>query len=230
MVSIFNFDTKSLELGNYYYKSFQTYILFNSILLSQHDLNSTIFNNFDAPGCSPLYSQITTEYDFLNPWCVKADPKCPRKLLDSSPLISTFGSQKNVCQLKGQFKNASIIIEHGASHQSFIYIFIQGCCNFKSEYIWSITNNTYLKYSFADMKNATISKNLSVKLIDGLKMGCNCQCFCTVLYCRVPAEKDNGNITKKNFRESLFIFGILVAIVTSIGCLWYVIYKYYNLV
>lgn len=202
---------------------------FNSFITSKSDLNSTVYNNLSIPSCSRLYFKEMAHNSVMYAWCYEGDPNCPRRLTASSPVRSTFAPLNDVCKLEGKFTNSSIILENHGTDQSFIYIFIDGCYNFKGHYTWSITNNTYLKYSIDDVKKTNTSKNLFFVVGNKPSFACDCSCLCMVLHCAnssKPVMDEEPRI--EVFVETLYAFGILVAIVTFIG-LGFGIYKYFHI-
>lgn len=220
---------------------------FNSFIIPENELASIISENSSSSNCIRLYSKINeTNEKYLYTTCDMDNPKC-RGSSNVLQRLQTI-APPNVCTLIGNFKNITIILEHDAFEQYFIYVLVQGCyhiSNFSNNitnYIWSFTNNTYLKYSIDDIYKKNISKNISVKFIDEIKFsleGSSCLNLCTASFCSestkiwIPIIITDTDVKSLKTAEgslvqSLSVFGILAAIFISIAGLTYIIYKYYN--
>lgn len=215
---------------------------FNSFILPANELQSTILQNSSSRDCVRLDSnEIKSKKQVLSAWCYYKDPKCDKiealNLKSIAPL--------NVCKLHGNLINVSIILEHDEHQENFIYVLVEGCYNLtenhKTDYIWAFTNNTYLKYSIDDIAELNKSKSVSVKVIDEIQFsieGNSCLNLCTALHCDISPVRDIYvsdeeptkilEITKGSFIKSLYIFGILTAIIITVGGFIYVFYKFYN--
>lgn len=214
---------------------------FNSFIIPANELESTISKNSSSSGCVHLYPNKTkTDEQVLSAMCYKNDPKCA---VPPSPLnlLRAF-APLNICKLKGNLTNVTIILE-----QDFIYVLVKGCYNIRknkrTDYIWSFTNNTYLKYFIADVINNK-SENISVKFINEIQFsvdGSSCENLCNAIFCMdsqkiifetisngPPSNGLDDVKTAKGFLHSLYIFGILAAVIVSVGCFIYVFHKLYN--
>lgn len=216
-----------------YLKGFQSLIAdngsFNSFLIPENKLESAIAQNSSISGCVRL---ITNETDpdetVLSLICDKLDPKCS----NTKNFVSNFWSiaQPNMCKLQGNLSDVSIIVENDTD-QDFIHIIIRGCYHIsnrtkiRTNYIWTLTNNTYLKYS----TDNTVNEDVSMKFVDG--SGCDNLCnaiFCTELSGANLPMPTQVTTAGGGFLRSLLIFGILAAVGVIVIGLSYGFFKLYN--
>lgn len=231
-----------------YLKGFPNWIsansLFNSFIIPANELESTNSKNSSSSGCVHLLSkEIETNEKVLSAMCYTDDPKCTS--VTSSPLTNLRSiAPQSVCRLRGNLTNVTIILEP----HDFIYILVEGCYYLnkikQTDYIWSFTNNTYMKYSIADAINTNNSESISVKFINETNFfaeGSSCSNLCSALFCinreRQVQPSTNGppmidlndlKVAKGSIIKSLYIFGIIAAVIASVGCLIYVFYKLYK--
>lgn len=227
---VFVLDVWTFEV---YLNGFQNLISdnssFNSFLTPENDLESLIAQNSTSSGCVRLITNETKpEETILSSMCDKLDTKCSNGLGNYWSIANP-----NICKLQGNLSDVLIIIDE-TLNQNFIHILIRGCyyvnnrTQIRTDYIWTLTNNTYLKYSSDDNTN----KNVSMKFVDGS----TCDHLCNAIGCtevstnieQHPFQRQNLQTVKSGFLKSLLIFGILATVVIFISGLSFGFLKFYN--